>query len=69
MLVYAHQITQFFYTEERKSMSEKQEHRRRFYQKVQYVAEFENWLREEPPFFRFIKWHRWKKRRPTMWRA
>ncbi|MBQ7671311.1 MAG: hypothetical protein IJS45_11440 [Clostridia bacterium] len=50
-------------------MSEKQEHRRRFYQKVQYVAEFENWLREEPPFFRFIKWHRWKKRRPTMWRA
>ena len=49
-------------------MSEKQEHRRRFYQKVQYVVAFEKWLQDEPPIFRFIKWHKWKRRRPTMWR-
>lgn len=45
-------------------MSEKQEHRRRFNMRYEYVKTMEAWLAVEPPMIHFIKWHKWKKARP-----
>lgn len=45
-------------------MSERQQHKRRYNLKLQYIANVENWLYFEPPMWRFIAWHRWKKARP-----
>ena len=45
-------------------MSERQEKKRRYNQKLEYIARFENWLEAEPPMLNFIAWVRWKKRRP-----
>ena len=45
-------------------MSEKREKKRRYNQTLEYVAALEKWLSSEPPIFRFIKWHKWKKSRP-----
>ena len=47
-----------------KQMNEKQEKKRRYNQKLEYIADFNRWLNEEPPILRFISWHRWKKSRP-----
>lgn len=47
-------------------MSEKQEKRRRQNQRLEYIADFNNWLDTEPPIVRFISWHRWKKARPIL---
>lgn len=47
-------------------MSEKQEKRKRLNEKMEYIAEFNAWLRKEPPRWRFIQWARWKKSRPLM---
>ena len=49
-------------------MSEKQEHKRRYNQKLEFVAHFEKWLAEEPAMWRLIAWHRWKNRRPVLCR-
>ena len=46
-------------------MSEKQEKRRRYNQRLEYIAAFEKWLSQEPPRIFFWRWHRWKKRRPV----
>ncbi len=46
-------------------MSEKQEHKRRYNLRLQYIAEFEKWLKEEPPVVLFWKWRSWKRRRPV----
>lgn len=46
-------------------MSERQEHKRRYNLRLQYIAEFQKWLDKEPPFWRFFKWHRLKKARPV----
>ena len=46
-------------------MSESREHKKRFYIKMRYVEEFENWLASEPPLISFVKWWRWKKERPV----
>lgn len=45
-------------------MSEKQEHRKRYNEKLQYIADFENWLEMEPPFILFFKWRKWINSRP-----
>lgn len=46
-------------------MSESREHKRRYNQRLQYIAEFNKWLDSEPPMLRLISWHCWKKRRPV----
>lgn len=46
-------------------MSESREHKRRYNQRLQYIAEFNKWLESEPPMLRLISWAKWKKRRPV----
>ena len=46
-------------------MSERQEHKKRYNQRLQYIAEFGKWLDAEPPMVRIFAWRRWKKRRPV----
>ena len=45
-------------------MSEKQEKKLRYNQRLEYIADFDKWLDAEPPIVRLISWHRWKKSRP-----
>lgn len=45
-------------------MSERQEHKKRYNQKLEYIAKYEKWLDKEPPIINFIAWHKWKKQRP-----
>ena len=45
-------------------MNEKKERRKRYNEKLQYIAEMEKWFREEPKMINIIKWHKWKIRRP-----
>lgn len=47
-------------------MSEKKMKRVRFEQKVFEIKAFESWLKTEPPLWRLIKWHRWKRNRPAV---
>jgi hypothetical protein len=49
-------------------MSERQEHKRRYNQRLEYIAAFQKWIEQEPPMIRIVKWHSWKKRRPV-WRG
>lgn len=46
-------------------MSESREHKRRYNQRLQYIADFNKWLAAEPSMLRLISWHRWKTRRPV----
>ena len=46
-------------------MSESREHKRRYNQRLQYIAEFNKWLDAEPPMLHLISWLRWKKLRPV----
>ena len=46
-------------------MSEKQEKRRRYNQRLEYIANFTKWLDKEPSILRLVSWHRWKKARPV----
>ena len=46
-------------------MSERQEHKRRYNLRLQYIAEFEKWLDREPPRYRPFAWRRWKAERPV----
>lgn len=48
-------------------MSERQEHKRRYNQRLEYIAHFGKWLESEPPMWRVFAWRRWKKARPV-WR-
>lgn len=42
-------------------MSERQAHKRRYNQKLEFIAAFEKWLENEPPMFpRFWRWKKWK---------
>jgi hypothetical protein len=47
-------------------MSEKQEKRKRFERRMEYVSEFNAWLMKEPPMWKFRAWLHWKKTRPAM---
>ena len=50
--------------ERRMTMSEKQEKKRRYNQKLEYIAHVEKWLKQEPPMLNFIAWVKWKKSFP-----
>lgn len=45
-------------------MSESREHKRRYNQRLEYIARFQTWIEREPPMWRVIKWSKWKKMRP-----
>lgn len=47
-------------------MSEKREHKRRYNLRLEYIARFEKWLKEEPPMWMFLKWNKWRNSRPVM---
>lgn len=46
-------------------MSERVEKRKRYNQRLQYIAEVMKWLACEPSMLRVISWHRWKRQRPV----
>lgn len=45
-------------------MSERQEKKRRYNQRLEYIANFHKWIAEEPPMWRFAARRAWKRRRP-----
>lgn len=45
-------------------MSERMEKKKRIEQKLQYLAQLEAWLAEEPAWWRCSARKRWRKRRP-----
>ena len=46
-------------------MDEKQEKKRRYNLRLEFIAHFNKWLDSEPPRWRFIRWRKWKNRRPV----
>lgn len=46
-------------------MSERQEHRRRFAARWDYLNRLDAWLRSEPSKWRIVQHLRWKKERPV----
>ena len=46
-------------------MSERVEKRKRYNQRLQYIAEVAKWLDREPSMLRVFSWHRWKRQRPV----
>ena len=46
-------------------MSERQEKKRRYNQRLEYIVEFEKWLSAEPSLLRFFRWRKWKRGRPV----
>ena len=49
-------------------MSEKQNRKRWYNEKLEFIAEFERWLKREPSIFRIFKWHKWKKEKPELYK-
>lgn len=47
-------------------MSESREKKRRYNLRLEHIALFDKWLAAEPPMFRLIAWHRWKKNKPVL---
>lgn len=47
-------------------MNQKQAKKRRYNAKLQYIAQFEIWIKSEPPFWNLIAWRRWRKSRPQI---
>ena len=45
-------------------MSERQEHKRRYNLRLEYIAHFDKWLNAEPSMVRIFKWKKWKSARP-----
>lgn len=51
-------------------MSESREKKRRYNEKLAYIAAFEIWLNCEPPIFLFWRWRKWRAQRPICpWNA
>lgn len=48
-------------------MSERQEKKKRYNQRLMWIATFDKWLYCEPPIWRVFAWRRWKNKRPV-WR-
>ena len=46
-------------------MNEKQEKKRRYNLRLEFIAHFNKWLDSEPPRWRFIRWRKWKNSRPV----
>ena len=55
-------------TEKGKTMSERQEKKKRYNQRLEYIAAFDRWLAQEPNILRRRKWKRWKANRP-IWKG
>lgn len=47
-------------------MSERQEKRKRYNERLCFIADFETWLALEPPMWRIFKWRKWKANRPRI---
>lgn len=47
-------------------MSQSREKKRRYNQKLEYNHCFEQWLAEEPPKILFLRWRKWKQRKPVL---
>ena len=50
---------------EEQKMSESREHKRRYNQRLEYIAHFTEWLEKEPPMILFWRWKKWKNERPV----
>ncbi|MBQ9269706.1 MAG: hypothetical protein IJ206_09350 [Oscillospiraceae bacterium] len=48
-------------------MSQSREHKRRYNQRLEYIAAFQKWMDREPPRWKLLAWRRWSKERPQ-WR-
>lgn len=46
-------------------MSESREHKRRYNMRLEYIANFYDWLNREPPMILFWRWRKWKSERPV----
>ena len=46
-------------------MSERQEKKRRYKRRLEYIERLALWLEWEPPIWCIWKWHRWKEARPV----
>lgn len=46
-------------------MSEKREKKRRYNERLEYIAHFNKWLSAEPPMWRFITWRKWLREKPV----
>ena len=51
--------------EDKTSVSESREKKRRYNERLEYIAHFEKWMKEEPPVWRLLAWHKWQKNRPV----
>ena len=47
-------------------MIERQEKKRRYNQKLEWISNFEKWLASEPPIWKLFAWRRWKNSRPAV---
>lgn len=45
-------------------MSERQDKKRRYNLRLEFIAKFIKWIESEPPMILFWKWRQWKKDRP-----
>ena len=45
-------------------MIERQEKKKRYNLRLQFIAEHEKWLLSEPPMWKIFAWRRWKQARP-----
>ena len=45
-------------------MSERQEKKKRYNRRLEFIATFDKWLATEPAIIRIFKWRKWKKNRP-----
>lgn len=48
-------------------MSERQEKKRRYNARLEFIVRFNAWLESEPPMILFWRWRKWKDARPS-WR-
>lgn len=48
-------------------MSEKQEKKKRYNQKLGLIQQFEAWAASEPPIWMFLRWKKWLASRPQWW--
>ena len=46
-------------------MSERQEHKKRYNLRLQYINAFDKWLHDVPLMWKVFSWHKWKLDRPT----
>lgn len=46
-------------------MSERQEHKRRYNRKLEFISHYEMWLEKEPSMLRIFAWRKWKNSRPV----